>query len=139
MKFLTRKPCVLEHKIREAMGLEFRRLRLREARGVESGGLRLGGAGRQVEVDGACFGGPVRPEDRKEDRKDRRLAENKSGKRQVVVVIRERALAGTSGGTLPAVFVSEAAAIDFIRAGGGPGHDGPRRRGRGVERPACPL
>src|SRR3954447_14942781 len=119
MKFLTRKPCVLEHKIREAMGLEFRRLRLREARGVESGGLRLGGAGRQVEVDGACFGGPVRPEDRKEDRKDRRLAENKSGKRQVVVVIRERALAGTSlGGTLPAVFVSEDAAIDFIKARG---------------------
>jgi transposase-like protein len=98
--------CVLEHKIREAMGLEFR-------------GLRLGGAGRQVEVDGACFGGPVRPEDRKEDRKDRRLAENKSGKRQVVVVIRERALAGTSlGGTLPAVFVSEDAAIDFIKARG---------------------
>ena len=95
---------VLEHKIREAMGLEFR-------------GLLLGGVGRQVEVDGAYFGGHVRPENRKEDRKDRRLTENKSGKRQVVVVIRERALAGTSlGGTLPVVFVSEDAAIDFIKA-----------------------
>src|SRR5690349_19749686 len=85
--------------------------------GLEFRGLRLGGAGRQVEVDGACFGGHVRPENRKEDRKDRRLAGNKSGKRKVVVVIRERALAGTSlGGTLPAVFASGDAAIDFIKA-----------------------
>ena len=84
---------------------------------LEFRGLRLGGAGRQVEVDGAYFGGHVRPENRKEDRKDRRLAGNKSGKRKVVVVIRERALAGTSlGGRLPVVFVSEDAAIDFIKA-----------------------
>src|SRR5688500_2404951 len=46
-----------------------------------------------------------------------RLAENRSGRRQVVVVIRERALSGTSlGGTLPAVFASEDAAASFIRA-----------------------
>ena len=48
-------------------------------------------------------------------RKDRRLAENKSGKRKVVVVIRERALAGTSlGGTLPAVFEVVPGAIELV-------------------------
>src|SRR3954470_19438118 len=83
---------VLAHKIREAMASEVK-------------DLRLGGAGRHVEIDGCYVGGYVRPENRKADRKDRRLAENRSGRRQVVVVIRERALSGTSlGGTLPAVF-----------------------------------
>src|SRR6188508_1422335 len=95
---------VLAHKIREAMASEVK-------------GLRLGGVGRHVEVDGCYVGGHVRPANRKADRKDRRLAENRSGRRQVVVVIRERALSGTSlGGTLPAVFASEDAAASFIRA-----------------------
>jgi transposase-like protein len=95
---------VLAHKIREAMA-------------AESRGRQLGGAGRHVEVDGGHVGGHVRPENRKADRRDRRLAENRSGKRQVVVVIRERALAGTSlGGTLPAVFPTEDAAACFIKA-----------------------
>src|SRR3954471_5402752 len=95
---------VLAHKIREAMASE-----------VKS--LRLGGVGRHVEIDGCYVGGHVRPENRKADRKDLRLAENRSGRRQVVVVIRERALAGTSlGGTLPAVFASEDAALAFIKA-----------------------
>ena len=95
---------VMAHKIREAMASE-----------VKS--LRLGGAGRHVEIDGCYVGGHVRPANRKEDRKDRRLAENRSGRRQVVVVIRERALSGTSlGGTLPAVFSSEDAAASFIKA-----------------------
>jgi hypothetical protein len=52
----------------------------------------------------------VKPENRKEDRKDRRLAENQSGKRQCVVVIRER-----DGRTVPAVFPAEEAATGFIR------------------------
>jgi transposase-like protein len=95
---------VLAHKIREAMA-------------AESRGRQLGGAGRHVEVDGCHVGGHVRPENRKADRRDRRLAENRSGKRQVVVVIRERALAGTSlGGTLPAAFPTEDAAASFIKA-----------------------
>jgi transposase-like protein len=95
---------VMAHQICEAMGVEVR-------------GMHLGGTGRHVEVDGAYVGGSVRPANRKEDRTDRRLAENQSGKRQVVVVVRERALAGTSlGGTLPAVFQSEDAATRFIKA-----------------------
>jgi transposase-like protein len=97
---------VLAHKIREAMAAE-----------VKVKGMQLGGAGRHVEIDGCHVGGHVRPANRRENRKDRRLKENRSPKRQVVVVIRERALAGTSlGGTLPAVFASEDAATRFIKA-----------------------
>jgi hypothetical protein len=59
---------VLAHKIREAMASE-----------VKS--LRLGGAGRHVEIDGCYVGGHVRPANRKADRRDRRLAENRSGRR----------------------------------------------------------
>ena len=63
-----------------------------------------------VELDGAYFGGHVRPENRKEDRKDRRLAENQTGKRQVVVVARER-----NGRTLTTVAKSEAAGVAFAK------------------------
>lgn len=48
---------VMAHKLREAMALEHHDATL---------------AG-EVEVDGAYFGGYVRPENRKEDRNDRRL------------------------------------------------------------------
>ena len=49
-----------------------------------------------VEVDGAYFGGHVKQENEKKDRKDRRLAEEQTGKRQSLVVIRER---GPSAGS----------------------------------------
>ncbi len=65
---------VIAHKIREALASE--------AKGATVSG--------EVEVDGAYFGGHVRPANRKVDRKDRRLAENQTGKRRVVVIIRER-------------------------------------------------
>ena len=48
-------------------------------------GLQIGGEGRVAEIDGAYFGGHVRPENRTADRVDRRRAENRSGKRRVVV------------------------------------------------------
>lgn len=89
---------VLAHKIREAMGTEMK-------------GAVIGGAGRSVEVDGCHVGGHVRPENRKTDRKDRRLALNRTGKRRVVVALRER-----GGRTLTAVFPSEAASVSFIKA-----------------------
>jgi transposase-like protein len=89
---------VLAHKIRESMATEVNR-------------AAIGGAGKRAEIDGAYFGGYVKPANRKENRVDRRKAENRTGKRQVVVVIRER-----NGNTLPGVFKSEAAALDFIRA-----------------------
>jgi hypothetical protein len=71
----------------------------------------VGGPGRTVETDGAYFGGYVKPANRKENRIDRRLAQHQTGKRQVVVVVRER-----EGRTLPAVFKSESAALGFITA-----------------------
>jgi transposase-like protein len=90
---------VLAHKLREAMAAEVRQ-------------TGIGGAGRRAEIDGGYFGGYVKPANRRENRKDRRLAENQTGKRKVVVVIRER---GADGRTLPGVFRSEADALNFIR------------------------
>jgi transposase-like protein len=89
---------VLAHKLREAMASALR-------------GLTIGGEGKVAEIDGAYFGGHVRPRNLAADRIDRRLAENQSGKRKVVVVMRER-----DGRTLPSVFASEDAAVSFIRA-----------------------
>ncbi len=63
-----------------------------------------------VEVDGAYFGGYVKPANKKERRIDRRLFRNQSHKRQVVVVMRER-----NGKTLPYVFRSEDQAIPTIQ------------------------
>src|SRR5277367_1119791 len=88
---------VLAHKMREAMASELK-------------GMRLGGEGETVEVDGGYFGGYVKPANRKENRRDRRLAANQNGKRQCVVVIRER-----DGKVLPAAFRSESSALSFIR------------------------
>src|SRR5271170_7570983 len=88
---------VLAHKMREAMASEII-------------GLRLGGPGKIVEIDGGYFGGYVKPANHKENRVDRRLAANQNGKRQCVVVIRER-----DGKVLPAAFRSEASAISFIK------------------------
>lgn len=82
--------------------------KLREAMAAENADMTLSG---EVEIDGAYFGGHVRPENRKEDRKDRRLKVNQSGKRRVVVVMRER-----NGRTLPFVFRSEDASVPTIRA-----------------------
>jgi transposase-like protein len=62
-----------------------------------------------VEIDGGHFGGYVKPENNKEDRKDRRFSENKSGKRKVVIVMRER-----NGRTVPFVAASEDAGVDTI-------------------------
>lgn len=88
---------VLAHKMREAMASDMRGT--------------VGGPGKVAEIDGGHFGGYVKPANRREDRKDRRLFENRSGKRKVVVVARER-----GGRTLAEVFATEAAAVGFIRS-----------------------
>ena len=85
---------VLAHKIREALALE-----------QDTGEVLTG----EVEVDGMYTGGHIRPENKKADRKDRRLAKNQTGKRKVVVVMRER-----NGRTLPFVFKSEGASVPAI-------------------------
>ena len=80
--------------------------KLREAVAAESAEVTLAG---NVEVDGAYFGGHVRPENMKADRRDRRLAENQTGKRRVVVVIRE-----TKGKALTFAFRTEAESVPTI-------------------------
>jgi hypothetical protein len=78
---------VLAHKLREAMAQE-----------VQTGEVLQG----HVEIDGAYFGGHIRPENAKADRKDRRLKAHQNGKRRVVIAMRER-----DGRTLPVVAMSE--------------------------------
>ena len=66
---------VMCHKIREALAL---------SRAQDE---KLDGT---VEVDGMYVGGYVKPANQRKDRKDRRKAMNQTGKRQVVVAMRER-------------------------------------------------
>ena len=94
---------VLLHKLREAMAEELK-------------GRVVGGEGKVAEVDGGYFGGYVKPANLRENRKDRRLRKNQSGKRRVVVIVRER-----GGNSVPAVFKSEAAAYAFLRSHIAPG------------------
>ena len=89
---------VLLHKLREAMAAEMK-------------GRVIGGDGKVAEVDSGYFGGYVKPANLKPHRADRRFAENQSGKRKAVVVIRER-----DGSTLPAVFRTEGQALNWVRA-----------------------
>ena len=86
---------VLAHKLREAMG-------------AEMDGRTLKG---EVEVDGAYFGGYVKPENVKAERKDLRLKEHQSGKRRCVVVMRER-----GGRSFPVVVDHEGESVPTIRA-----------------------
>jgi transposase-like protein len=65
---------VLLHKLREALGA------LQHAQELEG----------EVEIDGAYYGGYVKPSTRIEHRRDRRKLANQSGKRKCVTVMRER-------------------------------------------------
>ena len=85
---------VLSHKLREAMA--------REQIGRQLNGV--------VEIDGGYFGGHVKPENKKADRKDRRLKVNTSGKRQCVVIMRER-----GGKSLSFVVRNEGDAVPLVR------------------------
>jgi transposase-like protein len=89
---------VLCHKMREAMASEMK-------------GRMIGGEGHTAEVDGGYFGGYVKPANLREARKDRRLFKNRSGKRKCVVIVRER-----DGNSVPAVFRTEGAALDWIKS-----------------------
>lgn len=91
---------VLMHKLREAMTAETREARLEG----------------EVEVDGAAFGGHVRPANRRDRRVDRRRLGNRSGKRRVVVVLRQR-----GGRTVTRTFLREALGVDFARERIAPG------------------
>lgn len=81
--------------------------KLREALGIESDARMAEGV---VEIDGANFGGYVKPENLVKDRVNRSLKENQSGKRRSVVVMRER-----GGRTLPFVVQHESQGAETIR------------------------
>lgn len=85
---------VLTHKLREAMA-------------QEQNGRQLNGI---VEIDGGYFGGYVKPANEKADRKDLRLIANRTGKRQCVVIMRER-----GGKSLPFVVRVEGDAVPLVR------------------------
>lgn len=85
---------VLAHKLREAMAQE-----------VQTGEILDG----HVEVDGAYFGGHIRPANAKVDRVDRRKKEHQNGRRRVVVVMRERL-----GRTLPVVTMAEVEGVALV-------------------------
>jgi transposase-like protein len=65
---------VLAHKIRQALA-------------DESANAKLSG---EIEIDGMYTGGVIRPANLKENRIDRRLAPNQTGKRRVVIALRAR-------------------------------------------------
>lgn len=82
---------VLAHKLREAMAEE-----------IHTGEILEG----HVEIDGAFFGGHIRPANVKANRVDRRRKRHQTGKRRVVIALRER-----EGRTLPFVGKSEAEGV----------------------------
>ncbi|MEE9428470.1 MAG: IS1595 family transposase [Paracoccaceae bacterium] len=86
---------VLLHKVRESIEV---------ARGA-------GALSGNVEVDGAYFGGYVKPANEKKDRKDRRKKVHQSGKRKSVIVMRER-----GGRTLTYVTRTEAEGVALVAA-----------------------
>lgn len=67
--------------------------------------------GGDVSVDGAYFGGYVKPANARADRKDLRKTANQSGKRQSVIVARE-----ANGRTLTHVARNEAEGVAFVAA-----------------------
>lgn len=85
---------VLSHKIREALASELE-------------GHTLDG---DVEIDGAFFGGSIRPANRKENRIDRRLAAYQTGTRRVVIALRQR-----HGRTMTLVGKSEGEGVAIAR------------------------
>lgn len=85
---------VLAHKIREAMA-------------SETVDAKLSG---EIEIDGAYVGGSIRPANHKENRVDRRRAPVQTGKRRVVIALRQR-----KGRTLTFVGKSEPEGVEIAR------------------------
>jgi transposase-like protein len=79
--------------------------KIREAVASETKDARLFG---EIEIDGAYVGGTIRPANLAVNRIDRRLARNQTGKRRVVVALRQR-----GGRTLPFVAMSEAHGVQI--------------------------
>jgi transposase-like protein len=87
--------------------------KLREALAAGDKGKQVSG---HVEIDGMYVGGYVKPANNKYARKDRRLLENQTGKRQSVIVARER-----GGKTVTFAAKSEAVAVPALHGKIAPG------------------
>lgn len=87
--------------------------KLREALTALQGQQKLSG---EVEIDGAYFGGYVKPATRREGRRDRRKRLNQSGKRKCLVIMRER-----GGRSIPYVCRAENDAVPLVSASVEPG------------------
>jgi hypothetical protein len=111
---------VLAHKLREVIEAEQRKIQF--------------DPGTEKEIDGAYFGGTIRQKNVAAERVDRRLSEEQTGKRQVVVVIRER-----GGRKLPFVFAKEGDAVSTIRQYIPMGSVVPCRRSPRMGCSSCPL
>lgn len=85
---------VLAHKLREAMA-------------AETKDTMLDG---EVEIDGAYFHGHIRPANEAANRIDRRLARNQTGKRRVVIALRQR-----KGRTRTFVGLHESEGVDIAK------------------------
>ena len=79
--------------------------KLREAMAVETANETLEG---EVEIDGAYFGGHVRQQNMRKNRKDRRFKANQSDRRRVVIALRER-----EGRTITFIRKSEADGVQI--------------------------
>ena len=86
---------VLAHKLREAFATETREIFLNDT----------------VEIDGAYFGGHIRPTNARPDRVDRRLLKHRRAERRSVIALRQR-----GGRTLTDVFEREADGVAFARS-----------------------
>jgi len=86
-------------------------MKTREAIAAERPFIKLEG---EIEIDGTFIGGHVRKENKVEDRKDRRLAENQNGKRRCILAMRQR---GEGGRIVTVVTMTESAeaAISLAR------------------------
>jgi transposase-like protein len=82
--------------------------KLREAIAAQDKGAKVSG---EVEIDGMHTGGYIKPSNLKENRRDRRLAENQNGKRRVVIVARER-----NGKTITFVTNTEGASVPMLQS-----------------------
>ncbi len=91
LDFQYKTAFVLAHKIRESL------LNNRDESALSG----------EIEMDGAYVNGHVRPENKKEERVDRRLAENQRPDKRCVLVFRQRQSDDNTGRTLPFIINKE--------------------------------
>jgi transposase-like protein len=80
---------VLSHKIREAL-MNHRNLGMMEG---------------EIEIDASYSGGYIKPENRKDDRIDRRKAENQTGKKRTILTVRQRSGVEKQGAVKTLTFI----------------------------------